>query len=100
MEVLEFQKLCSTTVNKIDEKQSLKRDEQFLMSHIVEELGELAKEVNREKLRNEKAKKSDIESEFADVIIQLLNLAERYDVNIEKSVRNKIEILKEKHKIL
>jgi len=99
MEVLEFQKLCSSVVKKIDKKYSLSRDEQFNISQLVEELGELAKEVNREKLRGKKAEKKDLEDEFADVLLQLLNLAEMFGVNLEKSVKDKINKLEERHNL-
>lgn len=100
MEVLEFQKKCSAIVKKIDNKYSVERNEQFTMSQLIEELGELAKEVNREKLRGKKAEKSDLEDEFADVVLQLFTLAESFDIDIEKSVKTKIETLKQRHQLL
>ena len=100
MEVLEFQKLCSSIVKDIDKKHSIERDEQFNMSQLIEELGELAKEVNRFKLRGVEAKKSDLEDEFADVILQLLTLSEMFNVDVEKSVKTKIETLKQRHGLI
>ena len=100
MEVLEFQKVCSSIVKKIDKKYSIDRTEQVNISQLIEELGELAKEVNKEKLRGKKAEKSDLEDEFADVILQLLTLAETFEVDIEKAVKTKIKILKQRHDLL
>ena len=57
-------------------------------------MGELAKEVNREKLRGVKAKKENLEDEFADVTFLILDLAEHLDVDIEKAVMAKIETIK------
>lgn len=96
MKVIEFQKLCSSIARKIDKEKSINRDGQFCISQIIEELGELAKEINREKLRGIKANKSDLEDEFADVIFLILDLAEYLDVNVEKAVGKKIEIIKER----
>jgi len=100
MEVLVFQKLCSSIVKKIDKKYSIDRNELLNMSQLIEELGELAKEVNKEKLRGKKAEKSDLEDEFSDVILQLLTLAETFDVDIEKAVKTKIDTLKQRHNLL
>ncbi len=100
MDVLEFQKLCLSIIQKIDKKKSIDRTKELSISQIIEELGELAKEVNRKKLRNMNPKKSDLEDEFADVILLLLDLAQSFDVNLEKSVKSKIETLKQRHNIL
>lgn len=60
----------------------------------------MAKEVNKEKLRGEKANKSSLEDEFADVILQLLTLAETFNVNVEDAVKSKIDTLKQRHNLL
>jgi len=96
MEVIEFQKLCSLIARKIDKDKSIVRDGQFCISQLVEELGELAKEVNREKLRGIKPKKAELEDEFADVVFLLFDLVEYCDVDIEKAVLTKIETLKKR----
>ena len=99
MDVDSFQELSVRIVDEIDKKQGVLRDGQLNMSQLVEELGELAKEVNREKLRNKKADIKDLEDEFGDVFLQFAKLADLYDVNLEKAVLNKIEILKKRHNL-
>jgi NTP pyrophosphatase (non-canonical NTP hydrolase) len=97
MEVSDFQRLCSSIVKKIDDKYSIDRSPEFGVSQLVEELGEMAKEVNMEKLRGKGADQSDLDDEFADVVLQLLTLAEMFNVDIEKSVEKKVETLKKRH---
>jgi len=99
MEVKELQKLAAEIVNKIDIKFKIKRDAQLNFSQLVEELGELAKVVNLEKLRNKKPKKKDLEDEFADVVLQLAKLADLFNVDLEKAILDKIKILKERHNL-
>lgn len=96
METNEFQKMCAEVVKKIDNKFGLIRDAQLNVSQLVEELGELAKEVNRKKLRNKEPEKKDLENEFADVFLQFATLADNFDVDLEKSVLEKIEVLKQR----
>jgi len=91
MDVKEFQKLCAKIVSQIDNKYGISRDEQLNISQLLEELGELSKEVNRKKLRNKEPERKDLEEEFADVILQLMKLADFFDVNIEKAVLEKIK---------
>lgn len=69
--------------------------ETFLL--FVEEVGELAKAMrNRQELFQEagkqQARKVELESEFADVLSYLLDLANRMDVDLESAFRKKEEI--------
>ena len=93
MEFGEVQKRAAETVEKIDEKLGVKRDEQLTISQLVEELGELARAVNSEKLGRGKIELEKLEDEFADVFIQLAALAGMYKIDLENAVLKKIEIL-------
>ena len=99
VDVHEFQRLAVEAVDRIDEKAGLNRDAQLAISQLVEELGELAKEANREKLRNQKPELEDLEDEFADVFLQLCKLADLFGVDLEKAVSNKIAALKKRHRL-
>jgi NTP pyrophosphatase (non-canonical NTP hydrolase) len=93
-----IQNKAAEIVRRIDEKLGVRRDEQLTISQLVEELGELAKAVNSEKLGRE-AKKEELEEEFADVFLQLAVLADLCRIDLEDSVLKKIEILKRRHEI-
>jgi NTP pyrophosphatase (non-canonical NTP hydrolase) len=69
--------------------------EKFLL--FVEEVGELAKEIrNTSGLYSKKAKgpetRAHLEEEFADVLNYLLDLANTFDVDLEKAYRDKHRI--------
>lgn len=69
--------------------------EKFLL--FVEEVGELAKEIrNTAGLHTKKAKGEDgrahLEEEFADVLNYLLDLANSFDVDLEKAYRDKHQV--------
>jgi len=81
-------------VTKIDRKYKIERDAQLALSQLIEELGELAKEINRKKLRRENPDSKKLEDEFADVFLQFAKLAEMHEVDLEKSVLQKIGELK------
>lgn len=63
---------------------------QFLL--FMEEIGELAKEIRKsKKLMVEEAKSQDVDlsGEFADVLGYLLDLAIRFDIDLETAYRDK-----------
>lgn len=67
--------------------------EKFLL--FTEEVGELAKAIRKTQgLYQEKArqKRLDLEEEFADVLSYLLDLANYFQVNLEKAFREKEQI--------
>jgi len=96
MDIKEFQKMCSGIVSKLDEKYKVDRDGQLAFVQLVEELGELAKEVNRKKLRKAEPDNKNLSGEFADVFLQLAKLAEMNNIDLENAVTEKIKELKER----
>ncbi len=69
--------------------------EKFLL--FVEEVGELAKEIrNTSGVNSKKAKgeqgRAHLEEEFADVFNYLLDLANTFDVDLEKAYRDKHQV--------
>lgn len=99
MTLEEYKKLATEIVNKIDKKLSIKRDVQLTISQLVEELGELVKAANSQRLRGREGKKKELEDEFADVFIQLGKLADTFDVDLEKAISDKIKLLKKRHNL-
>ncbi len=99
METKEFQKKCVKIVKEIDKKYNIKRDSYLSFMQLIEEAGELARDINSPKLRNKEIDRNNLEGEFADIIIQLAILADLYDVGFEKVVEEKIKILKERHNL-
>ena len=99
MQTKDFQKKCVETVKKIDEKYEIKRDSYISFTQLMEEIGELAKDINYPKLRNKEMNKDNLEGEFADVILQLAVLADLFDIDLEIAVEKKYKILKNRHNL-
>jgi NTP pyrophosphatase (non-canonical NTP hydrolase) len=95
-EMKEFQKKCADIVRKIDEKYGIKRDPHLSFAQLTEEVGELANEISKPKLRNKLANKENLKGEFADVFLQIIILADILEIDIEEAVENKIKVLKER----
>jgi len=96
METKEFQKKCFDIVDKIDKRYGIDRDPQLSFTQFVEEIGELAKDINLPVLRNKNPDQENLSGEFADVFMQLATLAEIHNVDLEKAVEEKIKKLKER----
>jgi NTP pyrophosphatase (non-canonical NTP hydrolase) len=99
MEVKEFQKLCTDIVEELDNKYNIERNPQLNFTQLMEEVGELAKEINKPKLRNQEIDQENLRGEFADVLLQLTILAKIHNVDLEDAVKNKIIELKKRHDI-
>lgn len=91
--------MCSKVVSDIDAKYNITRDPQFSFTQFMEEVGELAKEINKPRLRNKEIDRENLQGEFADVILQLSILATMFTIDFEEAVASKIKILKERHNL-
>lgn len=96
METKDFQKKCADTVDAIDKKFDINRDAQLSFTQFIEEVGELAKDINLKRLRNKELDKENLEGEFADVFMQLAMLAQMHEVDLEGAIEKKIAKLKER----
>lgn len=99
MEIKDFQKECVKIVKEIDKKYNVERDPYLSFTQLMEEVGEMAKDINSPKLRNKALDKNNLEGEFADVLMQLAVLADLYNIDFEKVTETKINILKERHNL-
>lgn len=97
MNTKEFQKKCVDLVNILDDKYNVNRDVHFSFAQLVEEIGELARDINSPRLRNMEIDKKNLKGEFADVMIQLMRLAEFFDIDIEDAVNKKIKELQKRY---
>lgn len=97
MSIKDFQNKCAGIVIDIDGKYNITRDPQLGFTQLLEEVGELAKEINKPKLRNKEIDRENLNGEFADVVLQLFTLAKMLDVDMEEAVELKTRILKERH---
>jgi NTP pyrophosphatase (non-canonical NTP hydrolase) len=96
MEIREFQKKCADIVDKIDKKYGIERDPQLAFTQLMEEIGELAKDIYLKRLRKQEPDKENLSGEFADVFLQLAMLAEMHQVDLGEAIENKVRKLRER----
>ena len=99
MEIKELQKQMNKIIEKIDEKFECEHDLNNTFLHLIEEIGELARELNKPNIRNKEIDKQNLKEELADIFMFITRLACIYEFDIEDAIINKIEILKQRHNL-
>jgi NTP pyrophosphatase (non-canonical NTP hydrolase) len=97
MQTQELQKECSDLVRTLDDRFGIERDPQLSFTQLIEEVGELAKDINLPRLRNKEIDAGNLSGEFADVFIQLCALAQLHGIDIEKATAEKMAIIRNRH---
>jgi NTP pyrophosphatase (non-canonical NTP hydrolase) len=99
MEISEIQKQIEETVDILDQKFKCKHTPEITLIHLMEEIGELASQINNPNMRNKPIDMANLEEELADVLILAVKLASCYNIDMEKAIKNKIEMLKKRHNL-
>jgi len=99
MEVKELQEKANEIVLKIDEKIGIEHDKETTLMHLVEEVGEVSRQILNPKLRNEKTDIKNLSEEIADVVLLISKLAYDYGIDLETAVKTKIKKLKQRHSL-
>ena len=99
MDIKDFQKKSEKLINDIDKKLGVIHNDELIILHLTEELGELSRQIINPKLKRGETDIKNLEEEIADVIIQISKLASNHNINIEDAIKTKIAKLKEKHKL-
>lgn len=97
MEVKDFQKKIIDFVSKWDKKRNVKPNEELTFIHLVEEIGELAREYVNKQERKQEFSKEEIENAICDILMQTVKLAELNKINIEEAV---VKVIEEEGKLL
>jgi NTP pyrophosphatase (non-canonical NTP hydrolase) len=99
MEISEIQKQFVELVRGYNENVGHKENKKDMILHLVEEVGELAGEANKEHMYWKKDfDKERLSSEIIDVLGQLLYIADAYEVDIDEVFEKKMIKWKERFK--
>lgn len=83
-----------------NKKHNLEHNKDTVFPHLIEELGEMAREIYNEKAnRREDFNKEKFGEELIDVLTQLLILAKDYDIDVEETFKKKISSLRERFEL-
>ena len=93
-----FQKKANELVEKIDGKYMGSHDDDTVILHLAEELGEVARQVLNRKLGRAELDKGNLAEEICDCMMLPSRLAHN-DIELEDAVLAKFQELKQKHKL-
>ena len=100
MKINQAQKDSYKIIEEYNEKNNLKHNKATVFPHLIEEVGELSRELNHG-INNwrEDFDKEKLGEEMADVLCQIFNLATDYNINLEKAFKNKIKKLRKRFEL-
>lgn len=91
MEVKEFQDKILELVSKWDRKRKVMPNEQEAFIHLVEEVGELARQYVNLQQRKDQYNENEIEDAIGDILVMLVKLAHLRGLDIEELILKNIE---------
>lgn len=95
----ELQKKSSEIIDIIDRKMKGIHDNDTTMIHLMEELGEISRQIYSQKMGRDKFDRENLAEEIADVTMLLNKLATLNEIDVETAVNNKINNLKKRHNL-
>lgn len=95
METKELQNKITDFLAKWDKKRNDVPSKQKTFTHLIEEVGELARQYVNEETRKERYDENEVKNAIGDIFIQLTRLAQLHSLDIEETVMEIIEKEKE-----
>lgn len=99
MEIKEYQEKIRELIRNIDSKTGANHDSNLTIIHVMEEFGEVARQVFNEKSRRDKLNKENLSEEISDTIMLLVQLATTYGIDIEKAMAGKYDELRKRYNV-
>ncbi len=96
MNLNEFQEESTKLIKEIDKKYGRNHDIKVTLIHLVEEFGEIAREIYNQEVGRGKMDKDNLKGEISDVLMLLAHLANCFDIKIEEAIKRKFSELKER----
>jgi NTP pyrophosphatase (non-canonical NTP hydrolase) len=91
MEIKEFQKEILRTFSEIDKLPNRKKHtKQSAVIHLIEEVGEMAKQVTNEYHKPEKFDKENLREELLDILMFIVIIADLYKLDLSQEMKNSI----------
>lgn len=97
MNLSDIQKLSSDIAEKIRVKRGAEATDYVSVLHIVEEFGEIARQLYNLERKRKDFSKENLDEEFADLIMLIADFSYRKNVDLTSAIHKKVEKLKAKH---
>lgn len=96
-----MQKQAYDIIDEYTKKHKLKHDKNAVFVHLIEEVGEIARNIYNEKSnwRKEEFDREKLSEEVIDTLMQLIYLARDYNIDLESTFIKKIKKLRERFEL-
>ena len=91
MEVKDFQNKIIEYMSKWDKKRKVITSEQEIFTHVIEEIGELARQYVNQNERKDRYDEKELEDAIGDIFILLVRLVHLRGLNIEELILKTIK---------
>ena len=95
----EMQNKSNEIIDEIDKKMKGVHDSETTIIHLMEELGEISRQIYNQKIGRDNLDRENLAEEIADVSMLLNKLATLHEIDVDKAINDKIKVLKERHNI-
>jgi len=100
MEIKEAQKQAYQVIEDYNKKNNREHNKETSFPHLIEEVGELARELTHEKDNyRQNFDKEKFAKELVDVIYQTLIIATDYEIDVDKILQKKIKEFRERFEL-
>jgi len=97
MEVKEFQKRIIQFSDAWDKKREFTSSEQNTFNHLIEEVGELARQYVNSVERKDQYDEEEVENAIIDILMQVIKLADLRGMDVEEV---SMKVIKDEQKLL
>lgn len=97
MQVKEFQEKIVEFLKQWEKKKDFSMNKEKAFTHLVEEVGELARQYVNKDMRKDKYDEGEIEDAVGDILIQVVEIAHLHGLDVEDTV---LKIIREEQKFL
>lgn len=97
MNLDELQEAASEVAASFDRRYKAKHDAELTIMHLIEEFGELAREIYNQKTGRAALNQGNLAGEIADMYILLAHLGQCHGIRINDAVEKKLAQLRERN---
>jgi NTP pyrophosphatase (non-canonical NTP hydrolase) len=96
MKISEMQKKAVDIIRRLDDKNKGDHSTEAIFAHLIEEVGEIARELYNQRSGRKKLDKEHLAGEIADVCLLLSQLSENYGIDLGSAIEKKLSQLEKR----
>ncbi len=99
MEIKELQEKAEEIITALETKKDFNYNKEFVFIHLVEEVGEVARQILNPNIKRDGLNVKKLEEELADIFLLAARLANKYNIDLDSCIKNKIQEFKDRNNL-